>query len=525
MFDLIAAVEQMNNQNAAVPERLKILANSPQSEETIAQVLADLIHLVDWGQPGVAYEYAEIFEKKWRTLVVAKGEISSSLPRYHPVVALQICRMYIIHWDLARGRCLAQAQPQLEALVANPLNDFIHAHALSALGFLAFLQQKNTLAKDRFNQARELFLADGDLVDALKMQVREIMVLRFEDQQEEAFQRAEMLLAESLPHGVAAISPILLAYSILGQASLALGRRFEALRYLKESARLARVMPPSNASAYAMFQYGRALQEHGKHEEAVRWLEKAATVQRVSDPVAHFATLIHLVRSHRLSENWSDARTTARALINQRITDNDAQAAREMFAEVHRVFLETLDFARAGRVVERAAEWSRLQEESEENSALIARLSDETNTQVATWECACSRIPACSELTVNDQTPILFMDLVDERIVFHQVCGSLALLRIDSNSAMSALLVDLFQALLRGEAGIHRGEIINRMANSSPGVQEKSLRKKLLRIMDPLTNAGILVEESTGVIGFPSSCRVAIRNVRSPANLIEQTRD
>lgn len=471
MLNLIDSVAKRTKELPSIRDSLLHLAAAPPSSSAAASLIDGLTILVDWGAIADAYTLAERLARTWTPPVACE----SWKWRAHAFF-----RALMMHCDLTRGRNLDKASTIICDLQSSS-DPFLCGHALSAQGLLYFLEGKLDDAINSFQKARQSFVDANRQVDSLKTNIREMMVLRAQNKHDEAQQQASHVIRAALLLGVDAISPLLCALSIKGQATLRSGRPYEGLRHLRDAARLANAMPPSSSTAWTFFQYGNALLEHKKPQEAMTWLEKAEPIQKVCDPIAHFSTKVALLHCCRRTREWKRALRLIPDVIATRFKNQDPNDIQEMYRESILTYWESADHYAAKETLATARAWAEGLASNQTALNLFLSLANTIETDYTAWVCVRTGVASTATPTVE-----IRLDF-QSRQVFSRGPDGFAHLSFENGSATAVVLEHISQC---GVAEIHRDSFAQLLQGHSRSNTAASLRRKSDRIISALTAIG-----------------------------------
>lgn len=307
------------------------------------ELLASAIALLaDLGHAQVAFELCETASRSWK------------VDQQDPWLLL--CKVYLAHRELSFARNLETNAHFFSSLSQTSSTPLLVAHAHSGLGLIKVYQGQLDAASHDFKEAREYFLRSDAVVDALKMSLRSIMLLRMQRLYDEAHAGCLEVLKNAQELGAKAIAPRLLALATLGSNCIETQKRYEALRFLQDAAKIARHLPACSTAAFAFFHYGHALEGFNRNSEAILWLGKAEAIQKRVDPVARTATLIALLRCQSHTRNWPACFEIINTLMASTHRVLDADNLFEVFEESLKVLLHTHNIKAARALVEKAGE-------------------------------------------------------------------------------------------------------------------------------------------------------------------------
>jgi tetratricopeptide (TPR) repeat protein len=255
----------------------------------------------------------------------------AQMPTAFPGRAL--VQAYMAHAETAR-KIKIPKQKELYAALQASTCALERGHGFAGTSLIALLEGDFENARADIGRARYFFQEAGQNLDVWKMDIREIMLLRFANNYtaaSEACRRILDLLAtcpqrEKIDATAVRISLL----ATLASNALEMGNLAEALRVLKGAARLARALPESQASVYALSQYGNALQKAGRDTEAIAWLQEASSRQRVVEPAAHLNTQSVLLRCFLSAKRWTSALALAQEMLASRMHGVDPELRSEI---------------------------------------------------------------------------------------------------------------------------------------------------------------------------------------------------
>lgn len=522
--------EKIKERGRAVIEITSLLNRQMSLEDAgksfVDSVLRHLPWLIDFGLVAEAYEICEILETRWRKASRVQARPANAASEVQETFRLGslTCGIYVRHMDLARRRKIIEHRRFFEELLLSAGDAFFVAHAHSGMGLIAVYEGRQDEGAAHFQEARDLFHSIDRPVDALKMRVRLLMLLRMERRYLEADREASDILAEALKRGVDAISPVLICHATLGSNCLETGRRFEAQRHLREAAKLAQVMPPSSASAFALFHYGHVLETLGRRKEALAWLKRAEKIQRTADPIARCGTLIVMLRCERLEENWNAARELASAVLGDQTCKLDGDDARELFDEAMKVYEALFDDSGMSQAVERAFDWSArfIADESERESyraGLVARARTFTHSMALATilpppgpesEAARSAASAGSAAAVasferSPESKRIHIAPSDGVLCVASRNGAVHRIAFSRDSAMGRVVECLLAARVIGQRDVQRERLLSSLAVGMDAKKSDSVRRKFDRVVNVLTELGALQGKETRLgdaVGF-----------------------
>lgn len=295
---------------------------SKPSLEVVEKFVELIPQFVDFGYHVPAYEVCE--------------ELSGKLKeKSYPLLCL---KTFVGHMDLAKQRRVAQNKNFFSDLLKES-QLYLKGHAHSALGYIALLQRSQDDAFSHFEKARDIFSQGHFEIDSLKAMLRCAMMLRFQNRYQEANDICEHVRERSLQLGVAAFSPYVIAIATLGSNFKELGKHTDALRFLKESAKLSTLLPPTMSTAYAFFQYGNCLEEIGRFDEAILWLKKAEKLQRFVDTVSRVDSLTVLFRAYHKTHQFEASFDTFDLLLKSKSLDVASEILRENIQAAFELYL------------------------------------------------------------------------------------------------------------------------------------------------------------------------------------------
>lgn len=469
MLDLIEPLRQHVAHGESLAKRLLSVEPLPfEDAGWCKEVRASLPLFLDLGMQAQVYE-------------VCEGLVQQPASQ-QPAQALlvQDARIFLAHLDSLRKRALPDCRvvflAQLSAAQA-----WLQAHGHFGMGLLQVFAGDLEDALLHFQKAHERFLADGEEVFALKARIREVSALRLLTRYPASTAVCEDVLRRALDIGVAAFSPLMCAMSSLGSDAAEQGRFAEALRHLRECARLARVLPRTPATAFSMLQYGNALARVGRHSEAVGWLERADDIQRVLDPIARPATLFKLAQSFRELGRLSEARQAILLGLGSRLAGIDPEDFFDVQVEAMKVFLACHDEARAESLLAEArarVDGARLPRDRE----LPAILAGMLETWRMEWE-SISQTPAGAGF--------LAVDFHTRKVLWCSADGELR----DASPRSDAGAWVCLALLAECPAGVPRERILEEFCRREPEEERRNLLRRIRRAKNLLSENGLALED------------------------------
>ncbi len=436
-----------------------------------------------------------------------------------PLHALEICRIYLIHIDLLKRRKCIEHEVILQQWINHP-SLFIQGHTHSALGLLSVYLNDLSKAQSYFLKAEQLFRQISEPVDALKVAVRTITLMRMQGHYKDSQNACKNLLSEAKSLGIDALSPLLILYSTIGSNLIEMGHRYEALRYLRDAAKLSRAMPPSSASAYAFFHYGHALEQVGRRKEAVVWLEAAEIIQRPLDPVAASATFIALLRCDFAMHAWNNARQRMRMALANESAFLDADNARELLEVSFQISHALAQFEECQQLLNKAQAWQASFEGDKKNSASCAfeQSIQIWKIQLLETQSRSACLPALNNLCNNSPHALkkIKVDFSSGMLIGQNYAGQYTHISFRKKTHLEFLLSSL--VLTRQNAGseLHL-EVLQKSSKASKDAQSDSLRRKQDRVMFDLKKGGFVHERTKQgrvFFEFPGNCEIIVLSVR-----------
>lgn len=299
----------------------------------------------------------------------------------------ELARLFQAHMDHSRGKnrdhnCATYQSFQDHSY---PL---IRAHAQLGEGINLIHQGKPTEAKAWFRSCQEAFVAaEGMGHYVIKGKVLEIMALRIEGKHEDAFEYAVDLLQEALSVGIPATASILLLYSVLAGHKTFIGNKYEAESYSWQAVKLAKALPPSKASGFALYQHARVLHGLGNMTGAIKHIKLAEPILKVFDPIARVANLMLWFQCLKRQEAWHQAWILLNRLLETRFVDYFWEDLAELFDEGIDFYLQVYDVSGAKNLLDQYIEYAMQSKQAEPSvdqirkkwSTLIEEVEDQTN--------------------------------------------------------------------------------------------------------------------------------------------------
>ena len=258
------------------------------------------------------------------------------------------------------------------------------------------------------------------------------------------------------------------------------GKKFEAQRYLREGAKIARVMPPSQSSTFAIFQYRNVLVKLGKYAEGCVWLEEAEKAQRTLDQMARYGTLILLLRCYRSERHWSKALATVGQLLvnkSKELHDEDLAEATEQSILC---YLDVYELEMARQLFEKSTELLKD----------FPVFQQELDLEFAKAE-ACAKVKR-KFAAPSPARKTIVLDFQEGRVLVKtgiQQCEELGF----SPDSGAALLLDLFiAARAGGEKGLRVEFLKQKLGEASSEAKPESVQKKLIRNLQAFEKLGIV---------------------------------
>jgi tetratricopeptide (TPR) repeat protein len=462
-----------------------VMQNTSSSCENWNEVLQLIPSFIDFGKVPEAFELCE------QAIKILQNSNSHKLNQHKNL--LTMFQIYLAHIDLSRKRSIKIHQEFFENLLIENEDALPRAHAFSALGLIAVFEGRLDLALERFNESAKIFRAQNEIVTALKAQVRQIMALRCLLRFEEAHHIAALALQEAISLGVSAIAPLLILHSTLGSICLELGKKFEAVRHMRESAKLSKIMPPSAAGAFAIFQYGKIQSVMGRTAEALTWLKLAEKMQRTLDPIARISTLLNILRCHSLLENWSEAREVSFLLLDSKLKDVDWHNVLEIYDEAIQLALH-LHFPEQAQKWHRELENWPLEEciQVAEKNAFLEQTKQRIGLFLQKWNQAPCISPKDGE--PEPAFSALLIDLAEGSILGKKKNGKFEFLRFRAHTLMGFLLAALFENAQKGNGESDKETLRTLVSLKSEEMTEASLRRQVDRLLATLVGKGFVTQ-------------------------------
>lgn len=455
---------------------------SPARRPEVASLLEDLVDL------GYQADVYEICEDLLAGFGLATSDEVLSHVRGQPVrlnahhmcsgAFALFCQTMLSHMDTLR-RLRTREHERFFHFLTETGDPFFQGHGRTGLGAIELCEGRLETALERFTFAEAEFAACGKGVLALKARVRRISVLRLLLRYEDAERECLELVARARVAGVQAVSPLMYSLALAGSNSAECGRVREALRRLHECAKLARILPPSASTAFAMLQYGNALSKTGRHAEALRWLEGAERIQRTEDLVGHAATLFKLGQSYRMAGLLSEARAAITRAMESRMANVDPEDLQDMSLEAMQIFLESFQLDSAVRVVALVEEFGR--EKHLDVEPLLEKLHQEIQMWKARWRLAGVVGPEGSGRR-------LFVDF-RRRMVHLVLPENTCELRLRKHAGTWNCLSSFLEGVRVGQADFRRESLLEEEA---PLVSRRIRFQRLRRSLAPLLSANIV---------------------------------
>jgi tetratricopeptide (TPR) repeat protein len=511
-------------------ELLREMRSKALEPEFIRNVTRFLPLILDFGKVTQGYELCEFLISRWQNVSLFQQSVSPTAPLHSPSMAFLFCRIYKCHIDISRKKELASHRRFVESLRDSP-HAWLRAQAFSALGFLDVLEGKNRESLPSFEEAIQLFEMQGDTVGILKVRIRKIYALFYLWENEKALEEAKEVLERALKTGVAAVSPILAAYGAIGHNYMDAGRHSDGLRSLREAAKISKLMAPSHAGAFAIYQYGYALCRTGRHKEAIVWLDSAEKMQRMFDPVMRHGTLTVLLNALRLSGDLSRAVTLSKELISDRLLNIHIEDQLEAYEEAIQVELARHCLEGAQQLLQNFMGWCDRNSVSElDKETFRAKLDTHIQSYIQHWTDAHVLLPLGS---VGQKMPNsslrVFIDFENRSVMAlgGRHSDGVAEIKLTKDSGIGYIFWLLYEARdKQAQNGVGKDQILEKLSTESPDTHADSIQRRFRRALSVCLENGLLEEvrhEGQFFYRFPNESEIHVRKFKSvnpPASLL-----
>ncbi len=329
-----------------------------------------LPRLIDFGNLDGCYEFCELLVNKLQNIPSAKKTVN-------------LCKVYRAHIELSQSKNLDQNKIFFTELKKST-DVFLKSHAFSALGLLSIYNNEMDQALRLFRDSEVGFRSEKNIVDALKTQVRQVMVLQLQDKTSAALAICQKIKKEAEKVGVTAISPLLFSFSTLGSIAREQGHRADALDYFQEGVKFSKAMPVSVNSAFAMMQYGILLAEMERFEDACPLLFDAEKIQEILDPQARVCSLLNLLRCFRKLRDWNSCYLVSKMGMSSLLIQAETEDLGNFLEQLILFHLEVFDWSGAEKVIDFAKKHN-LASESESHDEAVSFLVDEWKETKNEW--------------------------------------------------------------------------------------------------------------------------------------------
>lgn len=433
-FEELGLARARRQELAAFVTEAKSWAKAQWQEPRAAQLYTERLRaLVDFGFVTECYELSEA--------------LLASVPL--PFAGCAVVRAYMSHAETARKKKLPESRAFYEALQGHS-NPIERGHGFAGTSLMALLEGNFQRARFELARAKQAFEEAGEPLDVWKMNIREIMLLRFENNYDAASEACRTLLsalaASPTEVRIDATAVRISVLATLASNALETGRVSEALRLLKGAARLARVLPDAQASVYAFSQYGNALLKAGRPLEAISWLQEASSRQRIVEPAAHLNTQSVLLQCYLEAGQWTSALALAQELLNSRMHGVDPDLREE---------IETLACSLQAALFLVDASSRLVCPSSLGQSAQSVRAREAFNAACMQIEYAVVKNVAVADAANSTHKPHaremrLVWDKPNERVVVHHTDGKVEEHEVRADTALEAALDKLIEHAPQG---------------------------------------------------------------------------
>lgn len=478
MQNLIEPVRRLAEQIAAQLKELQESQEFPVDDPgAVAAFVGQIPLFLDFGRQAEVYSLCEEILDQ-----LDSREQESIPPVRHSHAHLRLfCQVQIAHMDCLRKKRLDE-HGRLYALLLAGTDGHWQAHGHFGAGALSLFEGELETALLHFSQAHRLFTTAHDTLYALKALIRKISILRLLERYDDADNACRKGISLACAKGARAAAALVYAHALLGSSAAERDDLRTALRVLKESARLAKAMPPCMASSFAMLQYGNVLARLGRHEEALPWLLTAEKIQRIQDPVGRAATLFKLARSFRALHRWPEARAHIELALAHRMTHLDPEDLRDVSSEALEIFLGCHDPEAACQLVERVRERG--------NTELPAEFQE----RIAAWHQEWHPLAAAPALPGRE----FFIDREARTLAVKTETSPLREHAFRSHGATWQCLAFLVTQWQTGRTSIPASELIHVLAGAD--AKHKSHVQRLRRALQPLLNQGLITLAPEGQV-------------------------
>lgn len=445
-----------------------------------------LPRLIDFGNVDGCYEFCDLIINTLNKMPSAQKSVN-------------LCKVYRAHIEVSQSKNLDQNRIFFTELKKST-DVFLKSHACSALGLLSIYNNEMDQALKLFRDAEAGFRNEKNIVDALKTQVRQVMVLQLQDKTNAALAICQKIKKESEKVGVTAISPLLFSFSTLGSIAREQGHRADALDYFKEGVKFSKAMPASVNSAFAMMQYGILLAEMERFEDAFPLLFEAEKIQEILDPQARVCSLLNLLRCFRKLRDWNSCYLVSKMGMSRLLIQAETEDLGNFLEQLILFHLEVFDWSGAENVIAFAKKHN-LASESESHDEAVSFLVDEWNETKNEW----FEIPAilpiekssrAQEKEVLENIPeFIFIDFNDGRIFSRSVNSYCHEEFFAPGTLISQLIAFFYESRSEGMEFVSADEVV-RVMQEDFGNQEPpaELSELIIACLDPLIKAHFICE-------------------------------